>query len=207
MKIIILLVFLVIVSGCTSVQDPRENDPCEGVLCQDSTLECSDGTTSSCSNICTGGECSDCRPECLTCLEEWECGEWSDCVDGVQARTCEDLNVCGTDEMKPVDLVSCESEEVSISLINPEEEWVLIENRGSEPVDLTNWTLRDNATHVFVFPAFTLDSMTSVKINKGTDQNTNANLYWGNNLNIWNNDGDIATLYNEKGEVVSVFAY
>lgn len=37
-----------------------------------------------------------------TCTEQWTCSEWGPCIEGVQARTCEDVNSCGTDEDKPL---------------------------------------------------------------------------------------------------------
>jgi len=33
----------------------------------------------------------------LQCVENWSCGDWSDCEDGVQTRTCIDLNGCSAD--------------------------------------------------------------------------------------------------------------
>ncbi len=43
-----------------------------------------------------------------TCSEEWDCTEWSNCTDGNQTRTCEDLNNCGTQEDKPSLIQECE---------------------------------------------------------------------------------------------------
>ncbi len=33
----------------------------------------------------------------LQCVENWSCSDWSDCEDGVQTRTCTDLNGCSAD--------------------------------------------------------------------------------------------------------------
>ena len=35
------------------------------------------------------------------CIEDWECGEWSLCMKGLSGRSCEDLNDCGTETLKP----------------------------------------------------------------------------------------------------------
>ncbi len=35
------------------------------------------------------------------CYEDWQCGEWSECVDGEQTRTCTDTAKCGTTLNKP----------------------------------------------------------------------------------------------------------
>lgn len=45
----------------------------------------------------------------VTCDEDWQCGDWSDCVNGQQTRTCVDNNNCGTEQNKPETVKSCES--------------------------------------------------------------------------------------------------
>ncbi len=47
------------------------------------------------------------------CTEDWQCEDWSDCVNETQTRVCEDLNDCGTEEEK-----SDESQECEITLLN-----------------------------------------------------------------------------------------
>jgi hypothetical protein len=43
------------------------------------------------------------------CEEDWVCSEWTNCSPiGLQYRTCEDLNDCGTDEQKPLEVQECE---------------------------------------------------------------------------------------------------
>ncbi len=34
------------------------------------------------------------------CYEEWQCGNWSECMEGKQTRTCEDIAKCGTSNSK-----------------------------------------------------------------------------------------------------------
>jgi len=41
------------------------------------------------------------------CKEKWECTEWSDCIEGEQTRTCDDLNECGTEEHRPKEERKC----------------------------------------------------------------------------------------------------
>jgi len=45
-----------------------------------------------------------------SCTENWNCGSWSSCVGGVQTRTCTDWNICGTNELEPTYMRSCEEE-------------------------------------------------------------------------------------------------
>jgi hypothetical protein len=48
-------------------------------------------------------------PECHSseCTENWECTEWSACLNGKQTRTCRDLNECGTTQFKPPETRNC----------------------------------------------------------------------------------------------------
>ena len=47
-----------------------------------------------------------------SCAEDWGCGEWSDCEDGQQTRSCSDDNNCGTTQDKPRTKISCSWEKV-----------------------------------------------------------------------------------------------
>jgi hypothetical protein len=43
-----------------------------------------------------------------TCSENWNCSEWSSCSEqGIQTRSCTDLNDCGTTKNKPATTQSC----------------------------------------------------------------------------------------------------
>jgi len=46
----------------------------------------------------------------IFCEEDWNCTEWSVCVNETQTRTCTDSNSCGTAEDKPNEQQSCEEE-------------------------------------------------------------------------------------------------
>src|SRR3989344_6124510 len=46
-------------------------------------------------------------PAVQLCLENWVCNEWSECVDGVQTRTCVDTNDCGTQQNKLPESRAC----------------------------------------------------------------------------------------------------
>lgn len=42
------------------------------------------------------------------CIESWSCSDWSECINGIQTRTCKDLNDCGITKNKPKEEQSCE---------------------------------------------------------------------------------------------------
>lgn len=88
-------------------------------------------------------------------------------------------------------------------------EFVRIINTGATAVDMTGWTLQDDARtpHVYTFPPFTLGPDAAVQVWTGSGPDSAANLYWRFGFAIWNNDGDVATLYTAAGELVSQCAY
>ncbi len=47
----------------------------------------------------------------IICEENWQCIDWSECVNKTQTRTCTDANNCGTTANKPVESQECETEE------------------------------------------------------------------------------------------------
>jgi hypothetical protein len=42
-----------------------------------------------------------------SCISDWDCGDWSSCVDSEKTRVCEDLNSCNVEENKPDEIQSC----------------------------------------------------------------------------------------------------
>jgi hypothetical protein len=88
-----------------------------------------------------------------------------------------------------------------------EGEYVRIENLGGGAVDMTNWTLRDDADHVFTFPTFTLSSGATVRVWTKSGTDTTTDLYWGSGSAIWNNTGDCAYLRDSSGTSVDAYCY
>lgn len=50
-----------------------------------------------------------------TCTENWQCTEWSECNNGIQTRTCVDINNCGTITAKPYTMRGCSTSTLSVS--------------------------------------------------------------------------------------------
>ncbi|MCL4867833.1 MAG: lamin tail domain-containing protein [Anaerolineae bacterium] len=89
----------------------------------------------------------------------------------------------------------------------PLEEYVTIANLGGTAQTMTNWTLRDEANHVFTFPTFTLSPGAQVNVWTKSGSNTATNLYWNSAQAIWNNGGDTAFLRNAAGALISTCTY
>ncbi|PIN87129.1 hypothetical protein COV19_01385 [Candidatus Woesearchaeota archaeon CG10_big_fil_rev_8_21_14_0_10_44_13] len=83
---------------------------------------------------------------------------------------------------------------------NPNGEWVEIEGYG---VNMSGWMLCDGDNkHVFTFPdGFIIHG--KVKVFSGKGRNTSSRLFWKNPTPIWNNEEDIATLFDTQGNVIS----
>jgi len=89
-----------------------------------------------------------------------------------------------------------------------EGEYVLIRNTSTQAADMTDWKLHDGAQrHTYIFPPFVLAPGAEVKLWTRTGANDAANLYWGQRVAVWNNEGDTGTLLDASGAVVSRYTY
>jgi micrococcal nuclease len=91
---------------------------------------------------------------------------------------------------------------------NPNGEWIEITNQGREPVQMTAYTLKDEANHIYTFGDFAPAPGTSFRIYSGQGQDSPSELYWGlNGESIWNNGGDAAFLRDADGNLVDTYVY
>ncbi len=92
--------------------------------------------------------------------------------------------------------------------LDPVAEWVELSHQGGEPIDLTGYTLKDEANHIYVFDGFSLQPGESVRLYTVSGRDTAAKLYWGiDDKGVWNNDGDTAYLRAPDGALVDLFTY
>ena len=86
---------------------------------------------------------------------------------------------------------------------NLDDEYVVFENAGDEPLNLSGWTVEDEAGRTYTFPdGYVLDAGATVTLRTGTGTDTDADLYWGSGSAIWNNDGDTVLVHNSDGDPV-----
>jgi competence protein ComEC len=91
---------------------------------------------------------------------------------------------------------------------NLTDEYIIFENTGDEPIELSGWTVEDEAAHSYEFPqGFTLEAGATVTLRTGSGTDTDTELYWGSASPIWNNDGDTVTLSNPDDEHVLEVSY
>lgn len=82
---------------------------------------------------------------------------------------------------------------------NLTEEWVEIVNKGSAPVDLAGWTLRDDTTgHRFVLSGV-LDPGQVLTVRSGSGTSTTQDRYLGESYPVWSNDQETVLLIDPSG--------
>ena len=89
---------------------------------------------------------------------------------------------------------------------NLEGEWVEITNKDTAPQSLAGWTLEDEGNHTYTFPEFSLNAGASVKVHTGKGTDTARDLFWNRSTSVWNNGGDVATLKDGTGIIVSSYS-
>lgn len=91
---------------------------------------------------------------------------------------------------------------------NPNGEWVALINEGSQVIDLAGFTLKDEANHIYTFPAVGLEPGRTLRIYSGEGRDSGDALYWGlRDDAVWNNSGDTAYLRDPRGKLVDSFRY
>jgi hypothetical protein len=100
---------------------------------------------------------------------------------------------------------------------DPNDESVTITNNSDEDIDLTGFQLRDapggavdernTPTGPFTFPSFTLNGGNSVTVFSGSGSNDDSNLYWGESLQVYNQEGDTITLLDANGNTAAEVTY
>ncbi|WP_254525572.1 lamin tail domain-containing protein [Natrinema caseinilyticum] len=87
--------------------------------------------------------------------------------------------------------------------VNLNDEYVVFENTGSEPLDLTGWSVADEAGHAYAFPSgFALDSGARVTLHTGSGTDSSSDLHWGADGAVWNNAGDVIIVRDDSGTIV-----
>jgi competence protein ComEC len=82
-------------------------------------------------------------------------------------------------------------------------EFVVFRNNGETTLDLSGWTVSDEAGATYTIPdGYSVASGETITLYTGSGTNTDAELYWGSGSPIWNNAGDTVTVRNSEGDIV-----
>ncbi len=73
---------------------------------------------------------------------------------------------------------------------------------------MTGWTLNNNQLDTYRFPDdFILRSGTSVRVWSRSDTDTDVDLYWGSEKEIWGNDGGVVYLRDHTGTLIDTLGW
>lgn len=91
---------------------------------------------------------------------------------------------------------------------NPNDEYVTLSNAGNRTLELSGWTVTDEAGAGYAFPAgTTLAPGGSLRLHTGVGTDGDGHYYWGRTGAVWNNDGDTVTVRDAGGNVVATRSY
>lgn len=91
--------------------------------------------------------------------------------------------------------------------VNLNDEYVIFENIGNSPLNLTLWTVQDEANNFYIFSTFLLENGHGVTLYSGAGTDTTTKVYWESSKPIWNNDGDSLYLRDAAGFLVTYYSY
>lgn len=91
---------------------------------------------------------------------------------------------------------------------NKNEEYVCFVNLGTGAVDLSGWLVKDQYGWTYVFPAFSLNKGSQVKVRTGCGIDTEQDLFWcKDETAVWNNDGDCVYLMTPDDQLFAEYCY
>ncbi|WP_224449165.1 lamin tail domain-containing protein [Haloprofundus salilacus] len=131
-------------------------------------------------------------------------------TDGGSSETADGEDSSGTDASGDSLLVVAEIHEDAAGddRQNLDDEYVVFRNAGDEALDLTGWTVTDEAGKEYRFPdGFVLGPGETVTLRTSDGVNTDETLYWEASGPVWNNDGDEVVVRDDAGVVVARRSY
>lgn len=98
--------------------------------------------------------------------------------------------------------------DVNIINIQPEgSEYVEIRNDGNGSAQLLNWTLSDEANHVYTFPDYNIQPGQTCRVYTDENHPEWCGFNYNSGSPIWNNTGDCGTLRTNDGTLVDQYCY
>jgi competence protein ComEC len=86
---------------------------------------------------------------------------------------------------------------------NLNDEYVVFRNDGDSSLELTGWTVSDEAGKTYQFPdGFIIEPGATVTLHTGSGTDTETDLYWDAGRPVWNNGGDTVIVTTAEGDVV-----
>jgi len=91
---------------------------------------------------------------------------------------------------------------------NENDEYIVFENTGGAALDLSGWTIADEADHTYyVSDGVSLGPGETITLYTGSGSDSSTELYWGSDSAIWNNGGDTIIVTDDAGSVILEYEY
>jgi micrococcal nuclease len=91
---------------------------------------------------------------------------------------------------------------------NENDEYIVFKNSGDSTLDISGWTVKDEADHTYVVPdGVTVEAGATITLYTGSGTDTKTELYWGSDAAIWNNGGDTISVRDDSGTLVIEYEY
>ncbi|WP_135826095.1 lamin tail domain-containing protein [Halorussus ruber] len=91
---------------------------------------------------------------------------------------------------------------------NLNDEYVVLRNARSQTLDLSGWTVADEADHRYTFPEeTTLAPGESLTLHTGIGRDGGGDYYWNSEQPVWNNAGDTVFVRDDDGSLVLEVEY
>jgi len=91
--------------------------------------------------------------------------------------------------------------------VNLNDEYIIIENTGTDSIDINGWTIKDSGTSIYRFERYILEPGSTIYLFTGSGSVGEGKFYWGNSRPIWNNDSDTLYLRDKEGLLIEIYNY
>lgn len=90
---------------------------------------------------------------------------------------------------------------------NLNDEYIILQNIGDAPLNMTGWTIKDEGSNIFTFPEYILPADEVVTLHTGSGSNTENEIFWSKKGAVWNNKADAIYLRDEEEKLVLYSEY
>lgn len=134
-------------------------------------------------------------------------GLWGACADGaVQTATPEPTLIADGGTPLRISAINADAEGDDRENLNGE--YVNFSNAGTETLNISGWTVRDEADHVYTFPeGAEIGANETITLYTGSGEDGAGDYYWGEGSPVWNNGGDTVIVRNASGSTVIERSY
>lgn len=107
-----------------------------------------------------------------------------------------------------LDIVQIHADAAGSEFENLNDEYVVFETTGDQPLDIGGWTVSDEAGHSYTIPpGTTLAPGDRITLHTGSGSDTATDLYWDRDSPVWNNAGDTVIVRTDDGTLVEEESY